>query len=177
MFIGLVATSVLSTYARNNTTCGLLINGFHGFPSLAFFLNHSDKNLRVWDLFHMCCQVAMPLCSVSTFKTWLCLCVPLLSSPPQGSSSSWCLPHVSPLALLSSARVLQDGNWLYTGDICSSRCVGWEEHPFSLVMVGSKYLKGFYFFLPQVLVVPMLSNIPYLAMVFHSSTSGVDSDS
>lgn len=45
----------------------------------------------------------------------------------------------------------------------------------SIWRVSSKYLKGFYFFLPQVLVVPMLGNIPYLAMVFHSCTSGVDS--
>lgn len=53
--------SILSTYARNNTTCGLLIDGFSGFLSLPHFLEHSDKDLRVWDLFHMCYPVAVPL--------------------------------------------------------------------------------------------------------------------
>lgn len=61
MFIGVVMNNIVSTYARNNTTCGLLVNAFHGFLSLAFFLNHSDKDLHVWDLFHMRYQVAVPL--------------------------------------------------------------------------------------------------------------------
>lgn len=116
-------------------------------------------------------------CSRSTFKTWLLLCVPLLSSYSAGNSSLGSFLHISLLALLCGARVLLSRKWHYTEAIHSSSCVGWEEHLFSLMITGTKYLECF-FFLSQVLMVPMPSNVPVLAIVeFHSSASGVFSDS
>lgn len=113
-----------------------------------------------------------PLCNMRSFKTWLCLYIPLLLSPSPGSSSHGVFP--TSLHLLCSAPVLQDLalRWGYR----FIWCAGWEEHLFSLVMDSSTFLEGFCFFLSQVLTVPMLGNIPSLALVFHSSASGAYSD-
>lgn len=114
-----------------------------------------------------------PSRSRSTFKTWLWLCVPLLSSCSTGNSSPGSFPHISLLALPCGARVLQSRKWPYTEDIHPSGCVGWEDHLFSLMITGSKYLEDFSF-----ATVPMPGNAPTPAVVeFHSSASGVFSDS
>lgn len=82
-----------------------------------------------------------PSCSRSTFRTWLWLCVPLLSSCSTGNSSPGSLPHI---ALLCGAHVLQSRKWPYTEDIHSSGCAGREEHLFSLMITGRKYLEDFF---------------------------------
>lgn len=86
-----------------------------------------------------------PSCGRSIFKTWLLLCVPLLSSYSAGNSSLGSFLHISLLALLCGARVLLSRKWHYSEAIHSSSCVGWEEHLFSLMITGSKYLEGFFF--------------------------------
>lgn len=123
----------------------------------------------------MCYQVAMPFVQYEGFQNPVVSLHPITVLSLPRKLLSWCLPLISPLALLCSAPVLQDLAlcWGYRF-IC---CAGWEEHLFSLVMDSSTFLEGFCFFLSQVLTVPMLGNIPSLALVFRSSTSGVYSDS
>lgn len=168
MFIGVITTSIVSTCARNNTTCGLLINGFHGFLSLNFFLTALTRICTCETCSTCAIKWQCPLCNMRSFKTWVCLYIPLLLSPSPGSSSHGVFP--TSLHLLCSAPVLQDLalHWGYR----FIWCAGWEEHLFSLVMDSSTFLEGFCFFLSQVLTVPMLGNILSLALVFHSSTSG-----
>lgn len=86
-----------------------------------------------------------PSCSLSTFKTWLWLCVPLLSSCSTGNSSPGSFPHISLLAVLCGTCALQSRKGHYTEDIHSSCCAGWEKHLFSLMIISSKYLEGFFF--------------------------------
>lgn len=74
-------TSIVSTYARKSTTCGLLINGFHAFSILGFFLTIwtristaktcSTRAIKWQILFYI----------TNAFKTWLYLYILSLASP------------------------------------------------------------------------------------------------
>lgn len=105
MFIGVIMTSAVSTYARKNKTCGLLINGFHGFPIFGFFLNHSDKDLYCQDMFHMCYQMAVPLVCNGCTQSLAVSSHSVLTSPSLWNSSLWCLLCVSLPAMFMFSRL------------------------------------------------------------------------